>query len=233
MDGARDRAHTPGMSDSELAAAGRRKPSADPRTAEIFHSNANDPIARFGGLLALAREEPGHTEPTAMSLATLGPDGALSSRIVLLKSFDARGFTFFTNLNSRKGRGLLAHPGCALLFHWQPLEVQVRIEGNAAQVADAEADEYFATRPRQSQLGAWASDQSAALGSREELLARMEALVRRFEGHPVPRPPHWSGFRVAPRAIEFWRNQESRLHERELYTRASGDAAWVWRLLNP
>ena len=221
------------MSDSSLAAAGRKKPSTDPRTAEIFHANVNDPIARFAALLALAREEPGHTEPTAMSLATLGADGALSSRIVLLKSVDARGFTFFTNLHSRKGRALLAHPGCALLFHWQPLEVQVRVEGIATQVADAEADEYFASRPRQSQLGAWASDQSETLDSRDELLARMEALVHRFEGHPVPRPPHWSGFRVSPRAIEFWRNQESRLHERELYTRASDGEPWSRRLLNP
>lgn len=223
-----------GPQEEALASAGRRTPSPlDPRTEEVFHQGVEDPFARFAGLLELARANPNHREPTAMSLSTVDADGRPSSRIVLLKGCDARGFTFFTNLDSRKGLALKSNHWVALLFHWQPLEVQVRIEGEALQVPDAEADAYFAGRPRQSQLGAWASDQSRTLESRGELLCKMELLQDRFTGHAVPRPPNWSGFRVVPRAIEFWRNQESRLHERELYTRASPDAAWVHSLLNP
>jgi pyridoxamine 5'-phosphate oxidase len=217
-----------------LAAAGRRTPSPlEPRTEEVFHQGVEDPFARFAGLLELARANTSHREPTAMSLSTVDADGRPSSRIVLLKAADARGFSFFTNLDSRKGQALKGNPSVALLFHWQPLEVQVRIEGDAVQVPDAEADAYFAGRPRQSQLGAWASDQSRPLESRDELLCKMELLQERFTGHTVPRPPNWSGFRVVPRAIEFWRNQESRLHERELYTRAGPDAPWARSLLNP
>ena len=222
------------MPDEALARAGRRSPQPlEPRTDEVFHSHLEDPLARFAALLELARENPHHREPTAMALSTVDTDGRLSSRIVLLKAADAHGLTFFTNLDSRKGKAIASHPGVALLFHWQPLEVQVRIEGDALLVADAEADAYFATRPRQSQLGAWASHQSAPLASREELLARLADLVERFADQTVPRPPGWSGYRVAPLAIEFWRNQESRLHERELYTRTSAGAPWSRTLLNP
>ncbi len=218
-----------------LLRAGRQAPQPiDPRTEAVFHAHAADPFARFAGLLQLARENASsYLEPTAMSLATVDKDGRPSSRIVLLKEFDARGFTFFTNLSSRKGRDIAARPGVALLFHWQPLELQVRIEGDAAQVEDAEADAYFATRPRLSQLGAWASEQSEKLASREVLVERMRALTARFEGSLVPRPPGWSGYRVAPLAIEFWRNQESRLHERELYSRPGVDEPWSRSLLNP
>lgn len=193
----------------------------------------DDPLQRFADLLATARRTPLITEPTAMTLATVGEGGRPSARIVLLKGVDARGFVFYTNYHSRKAREVLARPDVALVFHWIPLETQVRVEGRALPVNPDEADAYFAGRPRGSQLGAWASDQSATLDARETLEARLREVTARFEGKPVPRPPHWSGFRIAPVAIEFWKNRESRLHERELYTRATPDAAWSRRLLNP
>jgi pyridoxamine 5'-phosphate oxidase len=217
-----------------LAAAGRAAPAPiDPRTEQVFSAHPGDPLRRFQGLLQLAGEVARHGEQTAMGLSTVGPDGRPSSRIVLLKAADEAGFTFFTNLGSRKGREALASPEVALLFHWIPLEVQVRIEGRAERVAEAEADAYFASRPRGSQLGAWASEQSAELASRGVLEARLAEVTRRFEGGPVPRPPGWSGLRVVPRAIEFWRNRENRLHDRELYQRPSRDAAWSRSLLFP
>src|SRR5918999_1730609 len=135
---------------------------------------------------------------TAMTLSTVARDGQPSARLVLLKSVDDRGFVFYTNLRSRKGRELAANPRAALAIHWQPLEVQVRIEGVVEQVDDAEADEYFATRPRGSQIGAWASDQSEVLTSAAGLEARFVEVERRFAGREVPRPPHWSGYRVIP-----------------------------------
>ena len=192
-----------------------------------------DPIAHFQTLLAAAQnvDRTILAEPTAMTLATVGPDGQPSARLVLLKMVDARGFVFYTNLRSRKGRDLAANPRAALTFHWQPLDVQVRIEGVAEQVDDAEADAYFATRPRGSQIGAWASDQSEALGNDGELDARVAEFEKRFTGRDVPRPPHWSGYRVVPERIEFWRNRPSRLHERRLFERVDG--AWRERLLFP
>ena len=168
-----------------------------------------------------------------MVLATVGDDGRPSSRVVLLKGVDEDGFVFYTNLESRKGRELLARPGVALLFWWHPLESQVRVEGAAQRVGDEEADAYFASRPRGSQLGAWASEQSRPLKSREELEARLAELTERFEGMPVPRPPHWSGLRVRPLSIEFWKNRANRLHERHLYTRSAPGAPWSFALLNP
>jgi pyridoxamine 5'-phosphate oxidase len=192
-----------------------------------------DPLLRFAELLSTARRNPLITEPTTMTLATVGGDGRPSARVMLLKGVDARGFTFYTNYHSRKGREVLAHPEVALVFHWIPLETQVRVEGRAAPVTATEADEYFAGRPRGSQLGAWASDQSSTLDCRATLEARLAEATARYQGQPVPRPPHWSGFRVTPLAIEFWRNRVNRLHERELYTRASADAPWTMRLLNP
>ena len=192
-----------------------------------------DPLLRFADLLSAARQHPLITEPTAMTLASVGDDGRPSARVVLLKGVDARGFVFYTNYHSRKGREVLAHPDVALCFHWVPLEVQVRIEGRAEPVAPAEADAYFAGRPRGSQLGAWASDQSGTLDSRATLEARLAEATARFEGQPVPRPPHWSGFRVTPSSLEFWKNRVSRLHERELYTRAGPAAPWSMHLLNP
>jgi pyridoxamine 5'-phosphate oxidase len=220
---------------TELAAAGRKAPVAndDPAVAAAFLAHRDEPIERFRGLLAHARTDPRIREATAMALATVGDDGRPSSRIMLLKGVDADGFVFYTNLDSRKGREARAHPDVALTFHWQPLEIQVRVEGRAQLVDDAEADAYFAGRPRGSQLGAWASHQSGVLASRAELEERLAEVTRRFEGRPVPRPPRWSGFRVPPLSLEFWRNRESRLHDRERYTRARPGAPWRLELLNP
>lgn len=192
-----------------------------------------DPIAFFNTLLDEARRvDPSRLpEPTAMALGTVGADGQPSVRIVLLKDVDERGFVFYTNFESRKGRELLAHPKAALCFHWQPLERQVRVEGIASPVAPAEADAYFATRARASQIGAWASRQSETLASDEELDARVREVEARFDGGPVPRPPHWSGFRIRPERIEFWRSRAYRLHERLVYERAGEQ--WRVRRLFP
>jgi pyridoxamine 5'-phosphate oxidase len=178
-----------------------------------------DPITRFERLLAaaVALDRAVLPEPTAMTLATVGADGRPSARVVLLKSVGPDGFVFYTNVRSRKGRELAENHHAALCFHWQALEEQVRVEGIVSQVPDAEADAYFATRPRISQLGAWASDQSAPLDEYATLEARLRDAELRFAGVEVPRPPHWSGFRLAPDRIEFWRNRPFRLHERERY----------------
>jgi pyridoxamine 5'-phosphate oxidase len=200
-------------------------------TAERSDDEAleEDPIIRFRALLAEAEaiDRSLLPEPTAMMLATVGADGQPSLRVVLLKAVDERGFVFYTNYESRKGREILAHPQVALCFHWQLLERQVRIEGSAEPVPPAEADAYFATRARLSQIGAWSSQQSRPLGSDAELEARVHEMEARFAGRNVPRPPHWSGFRVVPRRIEFWRNRAYRLHERLLYERAEGQ----WRVI--
>jgi pyridoxamine 5'-phosphate oxidase len=192
-----------------------------------------EPFDRFTTLLAAAREVGPERlpEPTAFALATVGDGGQPSVRILLLKGVDERGFVFYTNYASRKGSELLAHPLAAMCFHWQPMERQVRVEGRATQVSDEEADAYFATRPRGSQIGAWASRQSRPMehpGALDERVREMEA---RFAGGEVPRPPHWSGFRLAPARIEFWHNMPSRLHERLVYTRA-GDG-WRTGVLYP
>jgi pyridoxamine 5'-phosphate oxidase len=192
-----------------------------------------DPIARFAELLQRAQGTPAIAEPTGMTLSTVNAEGRPSARVVLLKGLDAQGLVFYTNTRSRKGRDIAARPEVSLTFWWPQLESQVRFEGPAVRVADAEADAYFATRPRLSQLGAWASDQSAPLRSREELEKRFADLERQYEGKEVPRPAHWSGYRVAPLAVEFWWNRPGRLHERELYTRASPQAPWKMTLLNP
>jgi pyridoxamine 5'-phosphate oxidase len=167
-----------------------------------------------------------------MVLSTVDDDGQPSGRFVLLKSFDERGFVFFTNLGSRKARALIANPRAALCFYWAPIEKQVRIEGHVERASDAEADEYFATRPRQSQIGAWASDQSAPLESRAALDRRVEEIRARFGDLPVTRPPFWSGFRVVPQRIEIWTRDPARLHVREEFTRGP-DGGWIPRLLYP
>ncbi|HEX8213367.1 MAG TPA: pyridoxamine 5'-phosphate oxidase [Longimicrobium sp.] len=194
-----------------------------------------EPFARFGELLARARAETEIREPTAMSVATVGEDGRPSLRMVLLKDFDERGFVFYTNLGSRKGRELKGNPSAALCFHWQPFEVQVRIEGRAEPVSDAEADAYYASRPRGSRVGAWASVQSTPLPSYDILVRRVEELDTRFgPTGDIPRPPFWSGFRVVPSAIEFWQGRPSRLHERDVYTLQPGEPPrWSVGLLFP
>jgi pyridoxamine 5'-phosphate oxidase len=177
---------------------------------------SGNPHALFDAWYAEARASE-LNDSNAMALATADSDGRPSVRMVLLKGHDMRGFVFYTNMESRKAEDLLANPYAALLFHWKSLRRQIRIEGRVSRVSDEEGDAYFATRSRDSQLGAWASDQSRPLDTRalfEERFAETEA---RFEGQPVPRPPHWSGFRVAPDRIEFWRDREHRLHERRLF----------------
>ena len=190
---------------------------------------APDPLDLFRELFtrAVAQEQ---ADPTAVSLATVDASGAPSVRIVLYKGSDARGFFFFTNHESRKARDLRAEPRAALCFYWPLLGVQVRAEGVTEPLSEAESDAYFATRPRESQLGAWASRQSEPLASREELLARFGEAEARFPG-VVPRPPFWGGYRLVPSRMEFWRAGAARLHERTLYER-SGEG-WVARLLFP
>jgi pyridoxamine 5'-phosphate oxidase len=191
---------------------------------------ADDPHALFEQWLTEARQsEP--NDPTAMALATAEADGRPSVRMVLMKGHDERGFVFYTNLDSRKGGEIAANPRAALLFHWKSLRRQVRIEGPVEAVSDAEADSYFATRSRDSQLGAWASDQSRQLDARSTFEARYEETRRRFEGRAVPRPPRWSGWRVLPERIEFWTDRDHRLHERRLFTLAGEE--WIEGLLYP
>jgi pyridoxamine 5'-phosphate oxidase len=191
---------------------------------------ADDPNALFEEWLAEARlAEP--NDPTAMALATADARGRPSVRMVLMKGHDERGFVFYTHLDSRKGGELAANANAALLFHWKSLRRQVRVEGPAEPVSEAEADSYFATRARDSQLGAWASDQSRPLDARATFEARYEAMRRRFEGREVPRPPRWAGWRVVPERIEFWNDRAHRLHERRLFIRSNG--GWSEGLLYP
>lgn len=186
----------------------------------------------FASLLKEATDG-GDPEPTAMTVATADAQGRPAARTVLLKAFDARGFVFYTNYESRKGRQLAQNPQAALLFLWKTLreQVQVKIEGTVEPVSVAEADEYFASRPRPSQIGAWASLQSQTLDSRETFEARITAFEKQFEGVDVPRPPHWSGYRVVPERIEFWYGARFRLHERHHYQRVDGQ--WTQRMLYP
>ncbi len=160
----------------------------------------------------------GEIEPTAMTIATLGLSGGVAARMVLLKAFDEHGFVFYTNLESNKGRQLSALPQAALVFYWKTIGRQVLVEGRVELLGAQEADDYFASRDRASQLGAWASQQSRPMKSRAELLKKVIAAEARYIGRPVPRPPHWSGYRVIPDMIEFWTHRNSRLHDRFRYT---------------
>jgi pyridoxamine 5'-phosphate oxidase len=188
----------------------------------------DDPIALFSQRYAAAAKT--CAEPEAMVLSTADADGRPSGRFVLLKSVDDRGFVFYTNFGSRKARALAARPLAALTFYWPP-EWQVRIEGKVERVADPESDAYFATRPREFQVGAWASSQSAPLDSRTALDLRVREAAARFEGRTVERPPFWGGYRVVPDTIEFWVRDPHRLHERVHYERRDG--VWTRSLLSP
>mgnify|MGYP005835741567 CR=1 FL=1 len=190
-----------------------------------------DPLAFFDAWYHDARAaEPG--DPNAMTLATVDAGGWPQARIVLLKAHDARGFVFYTNLESAKSDALRANPLAALLFHWKSLKRQIRITGPVSPVADDEADAYFATRPRESQASAWASRQSAAMTSRAEYEARLAEVRARFEGAPIPRPPFWSGWRVQPRRYEFWEERAFRQHERCTFT-ATLEGGWRLEWLFP
>lgn len=188
-----------------------------------------DPFIRFGDWFAEASAaEP--SDPNAFALATATPDGRPAVRIVLCKFWDARGFVFYTNLDSRKGVELAANPLVHMDFHWKSQRRQIRIDGRAELVPDTEADGYFATRPRDSQLGAWASDQSRPLPDRATFETRLADAAARFPV-TVPRPPRWSGWRIVPQVMEFWQDRDNRLHERTVYTRTG--TAWATGLLYP
>ncbi|MBU3078044.1 pyridoxamine 5'-phosphate oxidase [Sphingomonas quercus] len=191
---------------------------------------ADDPHLLFDAWLIEATDGE-LNDPNAVYLATADGSGRPSLRTVLLKDHDARGFVFYTNQESRKAADLAANPHAALLFHWKSLRRQVRVEGPVSPVSDAEADDYFASRARASQLGAWASDQSRPLDARATFEARYAEAAARYEGRDVPRPPHWGGYRVAPERIEFWTDRAHRLHERRLFVRDG--AGWFEGLLYP
>ena len=190
-----------------------------------------DPVAQFRAWFEEALAANLH-EPNAMTLATATPDGRPSARVVLLKGFDERGFVFYTNYKGRKARELEANPYAALGFYWGELERQVRIEGRVNRLSEEESDAYSASRPRGSRLGAWASEQSRPVESREVLEARLRALEKEYEGRDIPRPPFWGGYRVEPEAVEFWQGRENRLHDRLVYRRL-GDGGWEIERLQP
>jgi pyridoxamine 5'-phosphate oxidase len=189
-----------------------------------------DPIVQFRAWFENVIEADLH-EPNAMILATATRDGRPSARTVLLKGYDERGFVFYTNYEGRKASDLEANPACALLFYWGELERQVRIEGRAVRLSGEESDAYFASRPRGSRLGAWASEQSQPVEDRSILEERVKALEAEYGGREIPRPPFWGGYRVEPDTIEFWQGRENRLHDRLVYGRIGG--GWKMQRLQP
>ena len=191
---------------------------------------APDPVEQFRRWFDVALAAGLH-EPNAMTVATATRDGRPSARVVLLKGFEERGFVFYTNYEGRKGRELEENPRAALLFYWGELERQVRVEGAVSRVSEEEADAYYASRPRGSRLGAWASEQSRVVGGREVLEGRIGDLEAEYEGREVPRPPFWGGYRVGPEVVEFWQGRENRLHDRLVYRRQG--AGWEIRRLQP
>ena len=192
---------------------------------------AADPIAQFRTWFDQATAE-GLPEPNAVTVSTATPEGRPSSRVVLMRGFDERGFVFYTNYQSRKGREIEENPHAAMCFFWQPMERQVRIEGRIEKTTEAESDDYFRGRPTGSKLGAWVSNQSGVVPGRSTLEAEMEAIKTRFPGEEIPRPPHWGGFRVVPESVEFWQGRRSRLHDRLVYRRAD-DGGWRVERLAP
>lgn len=198
----------------------------------LFETIPTDPMAAFDGWL----QEAAQTEvndPNAMSLATVAADGMPNARMVLLKGHDARGFVFYTNLESRKGHELAENAKAALCFHWKSLQRQVRVQGPISAVADDEADAYYRSRGRQSRIGAWASQQSRPLADRAELEAAYAEMDEKYPGEDIPRPPHWSGRRITPLRIEFWQDGAHRLHDRLVFKRDSADGAWQTERLYP
>jgi pyridoxamine 5'-phosphate oxidase len=185
-----------------------------------------DPFAQFTHWFRQADRSKAIDDATAVCLSTTDAGGLPNGRMVLLKDFDARGFVFYTNLHSLKGKSLKKTPRAALTFHWAPLKKQVRIQGRTEVVSDAEADAYWATRPRLAQLGAWASKQSEILPSRAVLLKKVSVLALQYQGRAIPRPPYWTGVRIIPRKIEFWQGRPNRLHDRFLYAKKHGR----WRI---
>ncbi|MCC8552637.1 pyridoxamine 5'-phosphate oxidase [Xanthomonas hortorum pv. gardneri] len=215
-----------------MRCAHNRRQSCCPRT--VMTDLYAEALATFAALYAEAQAS-AELEASAMTVATANVDGRPSARTVLLKAFDARGFVFYTHLDSAKGRDLQTHPQAALLFLWRSLReagIQVRIEGGVQLVSADESDAYFASRPRMSQIGAWASLQSQTLGSREEFDAAIAKVEATFEGREVPRPDGWGGFRVVPQAFEFWYGANFRLHERWRYE-ADAASRWSKRMLYP
>jgi pyridoxamine 5'-phosphate oxidase len=204
----------------EYTRAGLEESDADPNPIEQFRRWFDEALAA------------NLHEPTAMTLATATPDGRPSARVVLLKGFDERGFVFYTNYEGRKSKELEANPCCALVFYWGELERQVRVEGRAGRIPDGQSDAYFAVRPRGSQLGAWASEQSRPVRDRGALEQSMRELEVEYEGREVPRPPFWGGYRVEPETIEFWQGRENRLHDRLRYRRLR-DGGWRRERLQP
>ena len=198
----------------------------------MFEPDTNDPFALFQTWFADAEaSEP--QDANAMSVATADTDGRPSARILLLKEVDELGFVFYSNFESRKGGELTVNPFAALCFHWKSLGRQVRVEGPVVKVADAEADAYFASRARLSQTGAWASQQSRPLASRDALMTTVRKFETEYEGREIPRPPYWTGARVIPLRIEFWQDGEYRLHDRFVFTRGSEGQEWTVTRLNP
>ena len=204
----------------EYTSAGLTESAADPH-----------PIAQFRRWFDAALAADLH-EPNAMTLATATPEGRPSARIVLLKGFDERGFVFYTSYDGRKSEEIEANPRCALVFYWGELERQVRVEGRLCRIPEEGSDEYFGSRPRGSQLGAWASEQSRPVEGRSVLEERLRNLEAEYEGREVPRPPFWGGYRVEPEVIEFWQGRENRLHDRLVYRR-SDDGEWERERLQP
>ncbi len=200
-----------------------------PFTEEQAHK---DPIEQFRTWFEDAWRS-GDKLPNAMTLATCSRAGVPSARVVLLKSYDQQGFVFYTNYDSDKARDLDDNPVATLVFYWPPLARTVRIVGGVEKVSQEETDAYFATRPRDSQLGAWASEQSKVIPNREYLHERFEAMKRRFDGKPVPTPPNWGGYRVIPTSIEFWQGQSNRLHDRLRYVRNKDRDGWTLQRLAP